>query len=130
MQNLVNNVQLLGNLGRAIELRTTSRGIVGNVSLATNEKWVDKETGERREHTEWHNLVFWGRAAETVAQYTGKGSKMLVSGVLRTEKYEKDGVTRYFTKVEVDNFQFLSPAPGKVTTNGPELGDELIVDIK
>jgi single-strand DNA-binding protein len=120
MPAITNSVSLLGHFGSDVEIRKTTGGVVGNVNLATNEKWRDSETGETVTHTEWHKLVFWGGAAETIAKYTGKGSRIAVTGRLRTRKWEKDGITRYTTEIHVDEFHFLSPAPAaNKSSEGP-----------
>lgn len=102
----VNKVILIGNLGQDPEVRHMPNGnAVANVSLATSESWKDKTTGEAKERTEWHRVVFFGKLAEIVAQYLKKGAKIYVEGKLQTRKWEKDGVDRYSTEVVVDGFQ-------------------------
>lgn len=104
----VNKVTLIGNLGRDPEMRTFPNGdAVANVAIATTDKWKDKQTGESREATEWHSVVFNGRLAEIVGQYLRKGSQVYVEGSLRTRKWEKDGVTRYSTEIRADQMQML-----------------------
>ncbi|KKW67512.1 single-stranded DNA-binding protein [Lampropedia cohaerens] len=105
----VNKVILIGNLGRDPELRTfPSGGQVANVSLATTETWKDRQTGERRELTEWHNLVFSDRLAEVAAQYLRKGSPVYIEGRIRTRKWQdQSGQDRYTTEIRVDNMQML-----------------------
>ena len=104
----VNKVILVGNLGRDPETRTFPSGDqVCNVTLATTDRWKDKQSGEMREATEWHRLVFNGRLAEIAAQYLRKGSQIYVEGQIRTRKYEKDGQTHYSTDIRVDQMQML-----------------------
>ena len=105
----VNKVILVGNLGRDPETRTFPNGDqVCNVTLATTDKWKDKQSGEMREATEWHRLVFNGRLAEIAAQYLRKGSQIYVEGQIRTRKYnDKDGVEKYATDIRVDQMQML-----------------------
>ena len=100
----VNKVILIGNLGADPEVRYMASGDpVANVRLATSESWKDKNTGEARERTEWHRVVFFGRLAEIVQQYLQKGSKIYVEGKLRTRKWQaQDGQDRYTTEVVVD----------------------------
>ena len=105
----INKVILIGYLGRAPDSRTfPDGGTVANASIATSERWKDKQTGEQREQTEWHNLVFKGRQAEVASQYLGKGSRIYVEGSLRTRKWQdKNGQDRYTTEIIVLNFQML-----------------------
>jgi single-strand DNA-binding protein len=105
--SLVNKVMLLGNLGGDPELKQTTGGTsVCTMKLATNERVKKGETWE--DHTEWHTLVCFGKTAENCAEYLGKGSQISVEGKIRTEKYEKDGETKWFTKIVVDEVKFLS----------------------
>ena len=105
----VNKVILVGNLGRDPEMRTFPSGDqVANVTLATTDKWRDKQSGEPREHTEWHRLVFNGRLAEIAGQYLRKGSQIYVEGSIRTRKWQdQSGQDRYATEVRVDQMQML-----------------------
>ncbi|MBT3368087.1 MAG: single-stranded DNA-binding protein [Nitrospina sp.] len=104
----LNKVMLIGNLGRDPEIRYTQQGLaVVNFSIATSESWTDKNTGDRQEKTEWHNIVVFGKQAETCEKYLSKGSKIYVEGRLQTSNYEKEGQTHYMTKIVVSNFQFL-----------------------
>ena len=109
MANL-NRCDFIGNLGSDPETRyTTSGTCVTKVSIACNEKWKDKETGDPKERTEWVNLEFWGRLGEIAAEYLKKGDPVYVSGQLQTDKYEgRDGSgTKYFTKIRVRDMQLL-----------------------
>lgn len=106
----INKVILIGNLGRDPELRTfADGGKLANVSLATTEKWKDKTTGQSKEATEWHNLVFNGRLAEVARQYLRKGSRIYIEGGLRTRKWQdkQTGQDRYSTEIRVDHMQML-----------------------
>jgi len=107
-----NKVNLMGNLGRDPELRYMPDGTpVVVVSLATNEGWKDKKSGERQEHTEWHRLVFFRGLAEIVARYLVEGSLIDVEGKLRTRKWtDQDGLDHYTTEIRVKELQLL---PGK-----------------
>jgi single-strand DNA-binding protein len=100
----VNKVILVGNLGAEPEIRYMPSGdAVANVRIATSETWKDRNTGQKQERTEWHNVVFFGKIAEIVQQYVHKGSKIYVEGKLRTRKWQgQDGQDRYSTEVVVD----------------------------
>lgn len=100
----VNKVILVGNLGKDPEIRyMPNGGAVANVTLATSETWKDKQTGENREKTEWHRVVFFGKLAEIVGEYVKKGSKLYVEGKLQTRKWQdQQGQDRYTTEVVVD----------------------------
>jgi single-strand DNA-binding protein len=119
----VNKVILVGNLGRDPETRTFPSGDqICNVTLATTDKWKDKASGEMKEATEWHRLVFNGRLAEIAAQYLRKGSQIYVEGQIRTRKYQdKDGVEKYATDIRVDQMQMLGSRQGQ---GGPAGGDD------
>ena len=111
----VNKVILVGNLGRDPEMRSFPSGDqVANVTLATSDRWKDKNTGETKEHTEWHRLVFNGRLAEIVGQYLRKGSQIYVEGSLRTRKWtdQQSGHERYATEIRVDQMQMLGKREG------------------
>jgi single-strand DNA-binding protein len=104
----LNRVQLIGYLGRDPESKYTPTGKrVTDFPVAVTNRWRD-ESGETREHTEWVHIEAWGRLAETCHEYLGKGSLAYVEGRLRTDRYEDDGETRYFTKVVARTVQFLS----------------------
>jgi single-strand DNA-binding protein len=97
----VNAVTLLGNLGKAPELRYLPNGEpVATFGLATSEKWTDKG-GKSQERTEWHRVEIFGKAAEVAGKYLSKGSQVYVQGSLRYEEWEKDGIKRHSTKVRV-----------------------------
>lgn len=110
---MLNTVQLIGHLGRAPEVRYTAAGDpVANLSLATTERWTDRTTGERREHTEWHRISFFGRLAEVAGQYLNKGSLVYVSGQLHTRTWtDSDGVQRYATEIRGEALRMLSGRP-------------------
>jgi len=104
----LNKVMIIGNLGRDPEVSYTPGGIaVAKLSIATTDIWNDKSTGEKRERTEWHRIVFFGKQAETIGRYMSKGKQLYVEGRLQTSSYEKDGITRYSTDIIASNFQFL-----------------------
>ena len=121
----VNKVILVGNLGRDPEMRSFPSGDqVANVSLATTDKWRDKQTGETKEHTEWHRLVFNGRLAEIAGQYLRKGSQIYVEGSIRTRKWtdQQSGQDRYSTEIRVDQMQMLGRREGMGGTGGDDDG--------
>jgi len=120
----VNKVILVGNLGRDPETRTFPSGDqICNVTIATTDKWKDKQSGEMREATEWHRLVFNGRLAEIAAQYLRKGSQIYVEGQIRTRKYtDKDGVEKYATDIRVDQMQMLGSRQGQGAPSGEDDG--------
>lgn len=110
----LNKVQIIGNLGRDPEIRSFPNGDqVASVSVATNEKWKDKQTGEMKEAVEFHRVQFFGKLAEVVGQYLRKGSQVYVEGSLRTRKYnDKDGVEKYATEIRADKMLMLGGKPG------------------
>lgn len=105
----INQVILIGNLGADPELRTMPNGeAVANIRLATTESWKDKATGEKKDLTEWHRVVFYRKLAEIVGQYLKKGSAVYVEGRIRTRKWQdKDGQERYTTEIEANEMQML-----------------------
>jgi single-strand DNA-binding protein len=107
MARSVNKVILLGNLGRDAELTYTPSGqALSKVSLATSRRWQDKSSGEWQEETDWHNLVIWGKTAESVTQYLTKGSRVYVEGRIKNRSWEKDGVKHYATDIIVEDVVF------------------------
>ena len=105
----VNKVILMGNLGRDPEVRYSPDGAaVCNVSIATTSSGKDKNSGERREETEWHRVVFYNRLAEIAGEYLKKGRPVYVEGRIKTRKWQnKEGVDQYTTEVVADNMQLL-----------------------
>ena len=105
----VNKVILVGNVGADPETRYMPNGdAVANVRLATTESWKDKASGEKREITEWHRLVFYRKLAELVSSYVKKGGQLYVEGRIRTRKWQdKEGQERYTTEIEVTEMQLL-----------------------
>ena len=114
----VNKVILIGNLGADPEVRHLQNGTpVANLRLATSETYKDRQTGERREQTEWHNVVLWRGLAEITEKYLRKGSKVYIEGKLRTRQWQdKDGQTRYTTEIVADEMTMLDRAS---TENAP-----------
>lgn len=108
----VNKVILIGNLGADPEVRHLQNDVtVANFNLATSETYKDRQTGEKREQTEWHRVVVWRGLADVVEKYVKKGSKVYVEGKLRTRKWEKDGIERYTTEILADNLTMLDGKP-------------------
>ncbi|MFH1795959.1 MAG: single-stranded DNA-binding protein [Pseudomonadota bacterium] len=107
MAGSVNKVILVGNLGADPEIRRLNSGDpVVNIRIATSESWRDKASGERKEKTEWHNVVIFNdQLAKVAEQYLKKGMKVYVEGQLQTRKWEKDGVERYTTEVVLQKFR-------------------------
>ncbi len=107
MAGSVNKVILVGNLGKDPEIRRTQDGRpIANLSVATSETWRDKNTGERKEKTEWHQVVIFNdNLAKVAEQYLKKGMKVYIEGALQTRKWEKDGVERYTTEVVLQKFR-------------------------
>lgn len=105
----VNKVILVGNLGADPEVRYMPNGdAVANIRLATTESWKDKGSGEKREITEWHRVVFYRKLAEIVSQYLKKGSTVYLEGRIRTRKWQdKEGQERFTTEIEATEMQML-----------------------
>lgn len=118
----VNKVILVGNLGADPETRYMPNGdAVANIRLATTESWKDKASGEKREITEWHRVVFYRKLAEIVGQYLKKGSAVYVEGRIRTRKWQdKEGQERYTTEIEASEMQMLGGRSGGGTSSGGE----------
>ncbi|ERS83477.1 MULTISPECIES: single-stranded DNA-binding protein [unclassified Halomonas] len=110
----VNKVILIGNLGQDPEVRFTPSGTaVANVNLATTDTWMDRQSGQRQERTEWHRLVMFNKTAEIAQQYLKKGSKIYVEGRLQTRKWQgQDGQDRYTTEIVVNDMQMLDSRGG------------------
>jgi single-strand DNA-binding protein len=104
----VNKVILVGRLGNDPEVRYTQDGsAVASFSIATSDEWKDKETGDKKERTEWHRIVAWRKLGEICGEYLSKGRQVYVEGKLQTRSWEKDGVTRYTTEIIASDVQFL-----------------------
>lgn len=119
MSKGINKVILIGNLGTDPETRhTTSGDAVTNIRIATSDTWKDKQTGEQKERTEWHTVVFWRRLAEIAGEYLHKGSRVYIEGQLRTRKWQaQDGSDRYSTEIVAKEMQMLdSRSNGQQTT--------------
>ena len=110
---MVNKAIIIGNLGRDPEVRFTSGGrAVAKFSVATTERWTDQQ-GQRQEKTEWHNIVVWGKQAETCGQYLSKGRQVYVEGRITTRSYDdKEGNKRYTTEIVARDVRFLGGGGG------------------
>lgn len=108
-----NKVIIVGHLGNDPEMRSMPNGeAVANISVATSEAWTDKNTGERREVTEWHRIVFYRKLAEICGQYLKKGAQVYIEGRLRTRKWQdQNGQDRYTTEIQGDVMQMLGTRP-------------------
>jgi len=103
---MLNRATLIGNLGREPEVKYSSTGTaIANLAVATSESWKDKQTGEKKEQTEWHRVAVFGKLAEIAGQYLHKGSKVYIEGQIKTTKYQnKEGVDVYSTSINVTGF--------------------------
>lgn len=125
MAGSVNKVILIGNLGKDPEVRRLENGtVVASFPLATSETYTDKTTNERRDITDWHNIVVWRGLAEVVEKYVRKGSKIYVEGKLKSRSYQdKEGVTKYITEVVADEITMLNRVES-TTPNQPNYSSE------
>jgi single-strand DNA-binding protein len=105
----VNKAILVGNLGQEPEVKYTADGkAVANISVATSEQWDDKKTGEKKEKTEWHRVVLFGRTAEVAGEYLHKGSQVYLEGKIQTRKWQdKSGQDKYTTEIVANEMQML-----------------------
>lgn len=115
---MLNQVQLIGRLGRDPEVVTAQNGTqIAKFPLATTETWTDRNSGQRQEKTEWHRLVLFGKTAEIAARYLKKGDLAYFAGKLQTQEWEKDGIKRYTTEIIVNELKMLggnnSPGGGQ-----------------
>lgn len=127
---MINKVILVGNVGIDPEVRTTESGVkVARLRLATSERYTDKQSGEKKELTEWHTITLWRGLADIVDRYVHKGSQLYIEGRLRTREWtDKDNVKRYTTEILADNLQLLgsrgdsqqgAPAPAQPSGQQP-----------
>ena len=118
----LNKVMLIGNLGRDPEVRYTSDGKpVANFTMATTDRWSDATSGERREKTEWHRIVVWGKQAEIAGEYLRKGRQVYVEGSLQTREWtDRDGNKRQTTEIKAQRFQMLGQRGGGSESGGSE----------
>lgn len=111
---MLNKVMLIGRLGADPEVRYMPNGdAITNITLATNRRWKDKQTGERREETEWHRVVFYRGLAKVAGEYLKKGSQAYIEGRIRTRKWQgQDGQDRYTTEILADEMHMLDSRSG------------------
>jgi single-strand DNA-binding protein len=119
----VNKVILVGRLGKEPEVRNLENGAtVANFTIATSESYKDRTTGEKKEITEWHNIVLWRGLAEVAQKYLHKGDLIYIEGKLRTRSWEKEGVTRYTTEIVADNMTMLGSRGGGGSSSSSDSG--------
>jgi single-strand DNA-binding protein len=113
----INKAILIGRLGADPEVRYTPSGVaVANFSIATSEEWKDKDTGEKKERTEWHRIVVWSKLGELCGEYLSKGRQVYIEGRIQTRSWDdRDGKKRYTTEIVATDVQFLGGRDG-----GPE----------
>jgi len=127
---MINKAILVGNLGKDPEIRYTPNGIpVATFSIATNKKWTDKASGDKKNKTSWHRIVVWRKRGEICAEYLKKGSLVYIEGEIQTRTWEKDKITHYITEIIASDVRFLNRPPGNNTPPvntevPPELGDD------
>lgn len=131
----MNKAMIIGNVGKDPELKVTQSGLsTCKITIATSSKYTNKQ-GEKVENTEWHNVVFFAKSADTIAKYVQKGSKLYVEGEIRTRSWEdKDGVKRYSTEIIGQNFEFLNSRnadsrPSNPAPNNAKPHDDALDDI-
>ncbi len=108
MSNDLNQCNFIGRLGKDPELKYMQNGnAVANFSIAVGSSWKDKQTGDKQERTEWINITAFGKLGEICGEYLKKGSQVFIKGRFKTDKYEKDGITRYSSKIIADELQML-----------------------
>ena len=130
----LNKVMLIGRCGKDAEVRTVGDNKVASFTLATTEKYKDRN-GQLQENTEWHNIVIWGKLAEVAERYVQKGTQLFIEGKIKTEKYSgNDGVEKYTTKVYASSMQLLGgkqdgqSAPAPAPQQRPQYATTPIVD--
>ncbi|MGZ8220023.1 MAG: single-stranded DNA-binding protein [Methylobacter sp.] len=117
---MLNKVILIGNLGADPEIRFLPSGNkIASFSLATSRRWKDKQSGERREETEWHRITIFGTLADIVEQYVKKGSKVYLEGRIKTTKWNKDGVDQYSTGIIAETMLMLDGRPSSGNQSAP-----------
>lgn len=133
----VNKVTLLGNIGKDLEYKVTPSGIpLCKFSVATSESYKDKTTDEWKSNTEWHNVECWRGIAETANKHLKKGSKVYIEGKLKTDQYDKDGVTQYRTKVVITELVLIDKSnanQNQQTANEPrppQFGENVVNEVQ
>ena len=120
----VNKVILVGNLGKDPDMKYTANGAaIANITVATSESWTDKQSGEKKEQTEWHRVVFFRRLAEIAGEYLRKGSQVYIEGKLQTRKWQdQNGQDRYTTEIVGSEMQMLGSRGGDAGGGAPSGG--------
>lgn len=103
---MLNLAIIEGRIGKDIVLKQVGQSVVAKLSVATSEKWTDKNTGQKQERTTWHNVEVWGKQAEIISQYFKKGDGIGLQGSIQTDEYEKNGEKRYSNKIKLTSFWF------------------------
>jgi single-strand DNA-binding protein len=118
---MLNKVQIIGRVGKDPEVRYATNGdAIANFTVATSERYKDKQTGEAVEKTEWHNVSAFRRLGEIVGEYVRKGSLIYIEGKIQTRKYEKDGVTHYATGIVASEMKMLGSKDGGQQQQGQQ----------
>lgn len=125
----INKVILVGNLGKDPEVKEMENGLkVARFPLATSEFYRDRASGERKEKTEWHNIVCWRNLADIAANYLKKGQSVYIEGKIKSRSWEDAGIKKYITEIVVDNLQMLgvkSPSVSVANESNPEMPDNI-----
>jgi single-strand DNA-binding protein len=122
----LNRTTLIGHLGQDPRLRFTPQGnTVCTLSVATDESYTDKATGERKEAVEWHRVIVWGKQGTNCSEMLTKGRQVYVEGKLRTRSYEQEGVKRHVTEIVAHRVQFLGPNPNGGIAEPPAADDDI-----
>ena len=122
----LNKAMLIGRLGKDPDVRFTQSGMaVANFTMATSEVWIDKATNEKKERTEWHRIVAFGKLGEICGKYLAKGKQVYVEGRLQTRSWEQDGVTKYTTEIVASDMQMLDAKNAADAYNdGPDYSNQ------
>lgn len=117
MSKGINKVQLIGRLGQAPEKRYINNNPVVNFTLATDESYIDKNTGNKVQQSEWHRISAFGKLADIISQYLNKGSRVYIEGKLKTRVWEKDGIKQYTTEIIANNMVMLDSKQQQTVAN-------------
>ena len=118
---MLNLAIIEGRIGKDIEIKQVGQSVVAKISVATSEKWTDKNTGQKQERTTWHNVEAWGKQAEIISQYFKKGDGIGFQGSIQTDEYEKNGEKRYSNKIKLTSFWF-PVSSGQAQNTQPQQG--------
>ncbi len=119
----MNKAILIGNLGRDPEISNNNSMTVAKFSIATSEKWRDKNTGEMQERTEWHRITAFGRLAEICEEYLSKGRQVCIEGRIQTSSWERGGITRYTTEIIASKMKMLGARNSERDYSPPETSE-------